>query len=131
MSGCPILSRCSFVRLAAPGLPISGRILTGRKSTTAKGPESLTCRPSRSPPSGAANPNERKANLARLLARRPEGIFVAPFEQGEIGPDLFRGRHGYETVLFQSAEAFEKHSDFEDALCVIFDINLNGGRSGI
>ena len=32
----------------------------------------------------------RKANLARLLARRPDGIFVAPFEQGEIGPDLFR-----------------------------------------
>src|SRR3954463_8348651 len=33
----------------------------------------------------------RKSNLARLLARRPEGIFVAPFEAGEIGPDLFRG----------------------------------------
>jgi bifunctional non-homologous end joining protein LigD len=32
----------------------------------------------------------RKTNLARLLARRPEGIFVAPFEQGEIGPDLLR-----------------------------------------
>jgi bifunctional non-homologous end joining protein LigD len=32
----------------------------------------------------------RKANLARLLARRPEGIFVSDFEQGEIGPDLFR-----------------------------------------
>src|SRR6202012_5342347 len=32
----------------------------------------------------------RKANLQRLLARRPEGIFIAPFEQGEIGPDLFR-----------------------------------------
>ena len=32
----------------------------------------------------------RKANLARLLARRPEGIFVSNFEQGEIGPDLFR-----------------------------------------
>lgn len=28
--------------------------------------------------------------FARLLARRPDGIFVAPFEQGEIGPDLFR-----------------------------------------
>src|ERR1700676_1042413 len=28
----------------------------------------------------------RKTNLARLLARRPDGIFVAPFEQGEIGP---------------------------------------------
>jgi bifunctional non-homologous end joining protein LigD len=32
----------------------------------------------------------RKTDLARLLARRPEGIFVSDFEQGEIGPDLFR-----------------------------------------
>jgi bifunctional non-homologous end joining protein LigD len=32
----------------------------------------------------------RKANLARLLARRPDGIFVSEFEQGEIGSDLFR-----------------------------------------
>ena len=32
----------------------------------------------------------RKTNLARLLARRPDGIFVAEYEQGEIGPDLFR-----------------------------------------
>jgi bifunctional non-homologous end joining protein LigD len=32
----------------------------------------------------------RKTNLARMLARRPDGIFVAPFEHGEIGPDLFR-----------------------------------------
>jgi hypothetical protein len=31
----------------------------------------------------------RKPNLARLLARRPDGIFAAPYEQGEIGPDLF------------------------------------------
>jgi bifunctional non-homologous end joining protein LigD len=31
----------------------------------------------------------RKTNLARLIARRPDGIFVAPFEQGEIGLDLF------------------------------------------
>ncbi|MGN8547692.1 DNA ligase [Bradyrhizobium sp. 13971] len=32
----------------------------------------------------------RKTNLQRLLARRPEGIFVSDYEQGEIGPDLFR-----------------------------------------
>ena len=32
----------------------------------------------------------RKTNLPRLLARRPDGIFVASFEQREIGPDLFR-----------------------------------------
>jgi ATP-dependent DNA ligase len=31
----------------------------------------------------------RKANLERLLARRPEGIFINPFEPGGIGPDLF------------------------------------------
>ncbi len=32
----------------------------------------------------------RKTNLQQLLTRRPDGIFIAPFEQGEIGPDLFR-----------------------------------------
>jgi bifunctional non-homologous end joining protein LigD len=32
----------------------------------------------------------RKTNLARLLARRVDGNHLAPFEQGEIGPDLFR-----------------------------------------
>ncbi|UFW45420.1 MULTISPECIES: DNA ligase [Bradyrhizobium] len=32
----------------------------------------------------------RKTNLARLLRNRAEGIQAAPFEQGEIGADLFR-----------------------------------------
>lgn len=32
----------------------------------------------------------RKTNLSRLLARRVDGIFPSDFEQGEIGPDLFR-----------------------------------------
>ena len=43
----------------------------------------------------------RKANLARLLARRPEGIFVSDFEQGEIGPDLFRAacKFGLEGIV--------------------------------
>jgi bifunctional non-homologous end joining protein LigD len=43
----------------------------------------------------------RKTNLARLLARRPDGIFVAPFESGEIGPDLFRAacRMGLEGLV--------------------------------
>jgi bifunctional non-homologous end joining protein LigD len=31
----------------------------------------------------------RKANLARLLRGRPDGMFVAPFEAAGIGPDLF------------------------------------------
>ncbi len=43
----------------------------------------------------------RKTNLARLLARRPDGIFVAPFERGEIGPELFRAacRSGLEGLV--------------------------------
>jgi hypothetical protein len=32
----------------------------------------------------------RKQNLARLLARGADGIHAASYEQGEIGPDLFR-----------------------------------------
>jgi ATP-dependent DNA ligase len=32
----------------------------------------------------------RKTNLARLLARRVDGIFLSDFERGEIGPDLYR-----------------------------------------
>jgi hypothetical protein len=32
----------------------------------------------------------RKADLTRLLAHRPKGIFISEFERGEIGPGLFR-----------------------------------------
>lgn len=43
----------------------------------------------------------RKHALERLLARRPEGVFVNPFERGEIGPDLFRAacRMGLEGLV--------------------------------
>ena len=32
---------------------------------------------------------DRKGQLERLLRGRPQGIFVAPFERGEIAPELF------------------------------------------
>ena len=38
--------------------------------------------------------------------------------------------HAYEPILFSSAAAFKDHTDFEKAVCVILDINLNDG-SGI
>ena len=38
--------------------------------------------------------------------------------------------HAYEPILFSSAEAFKNRTDFEQAVCVILDINLNDG-SGI
>jgi FixJ family two-component response regulator len=37
---------------------------------------------------------------------------------------------GYASLLFPSAEAFANQSDFDTALCVVFDINLGDG-SGI
>ncbi|MCA1452805.1 DNA ligase [Bradyrhizobium sp. BRP22] len=48
----------------------------------------------------------RKTNLARLLRGRAEGIFVAPFEQGEIGPDLFEAacRMGLEGLVSKRRE---------------------------
>jgi FixJ family two-component response regulator len=40
-------------------------------------------------------------------------------------------RHlGYDNVLFPSAEAFAKHTDFGNAVCVLLDINF-GAVSGI
>jgi FixJ family two-component response regulator len=38
--------------------------------------------------------------------------------------------HGFDSVLFSSAKAFKNQVDFEDAVCVVLDINLGDG-SGI
>jgi hypothetical protein len=48
----------------------------------------------------------RKVNLARLLARRPDGISVADFEHGEIGPDLFRKacEFGLEGIVWKRSD---------------------------
>jgi len=42
----------------------------------------------------------------------------------------FLRQYDYEPILFSSAQAFKSHTDFENAACVILDINLNDG-SGI
>ena len=39
-------------------------------------------------------------------------------------------QHGYDCHIFQSAEALEESGDFEQAFCIVLDINLNGS-SGI
>jgi bifunctional non-homologous end joining protein LigD len=48
----------------------------------------------------------RKTSLALLLARRVDGIFQSDFEQGEIGPDLFR-----HACLMGLEGLVSKHSD--------------------
>ena len=51
-------------------------------------------------------------------------------------PGILRGlkrllrEHGYESLLFQSAEAFQAHGDFDDAICIVLDVQLDG-ESGI
>jgi len=48
----------------------------------------------------------RKTDLQQLLRRRSDGIFVAPFEQGKIGPDLFDAacRMGLEDLVSKHRE---------------------------
>jgi len=36
-------------------------------------------------------------------------------------------QHAYEPILFSSAQAFKSHTDFENAVCIILDIDLNDG----
>ena len=53
----------------------------------------------------------RKTRLERLLARRPEDIFINPFERGEIGSDLFRAacRMGLDEAPRPALSSRSKH----------------------
>ena len=39
-------------------------------------------------------------------------------------------QHGYETVPFETAKALRDHPDFDQAFCIVLDVNLSDG-SGI
>jgi FixJ family two-component response regulator len=53
-------------------------------------------------------------------------VFVVDDDPGALrGVKRLLREHGYDNVLFQSAEAFQNHDEFDQALCVILDINLN------
>ena len=59
-------------------------------------------------------------------------VFVVDDDPGMLrGVKRLLREYGYDSVLFASAEAFQNQNDFEKALCVILDINLNDGSSGI
>jgi hypothetical protein len=70
----------------------------------------------------------RKTNLARLLARQPEGIFAAPFELGEIGPDLFDAacRMGLEGLVSKHRERA-----YRGGRCGHLDQGQEPGTSGV
>jgi FixJ family two-component response regulator len=81
----------------------------------------------------------RLARLQRTVAEHA-GVFILPDRELVIVVDDDLGmlrslarvlkQHGYDTILFASAEAFKAHNDYERATCIILDVNLNDG-SGI
>jgi len=62
---------------------------------------------------------------------KPKLVFMVDDDPGMLrGLKRLLRQHGYDSVLFHSADAFQKHNDFEQAICVVLDINL-GDASGI
>ena len=69
--------------------------------------------------------------LGVLIVRNRNLVFVVDDDPGTLkGVRRLLREHGYDTVLFPSAEAFRNHGDFDQAFCIILDINLND-ESGI
>jgi ATP-dependent DNA ligase len=67
--------------------------------------------------SAQAAADAAQTNLARILARRIDGIHVAPFEQGEIGPDLFRhaSKLGLEGLVSKHRDSTYRGGRFDPA----------------
>ena len=58
-------------------------------------------------------------------------VFVVDDDPGTLrGVHRLLREYGYESVLFPSAEALQNYGDFEEAFCLILDINLQN-ESGI
>src|SRR5258708_24149520 len=57
-------------------------------------------------------------------------VLVVDDDPGMLRIKRLLREHGYDSILFPSAEAFQNHDDFEEALCIIMDINLKD-ESGI
>jgi hypothetical protein len=65
------------------------------------------------------------------LLPNPNVVFVVDDDPGMLmSVKRLLRTNGYDTVLFSSAKAFKNQVDFEDACCVVLDINLEDG-SGI
>jgi FixJ family two-component response regulator len=65
-----------------------------------------------------------------LLSKR-KLVFVVDDDPGMLkGMQRLLREHGYDSMSFPSADAFQRHDDFEQAVCVVLDINLSD-ESGI
>jgi FixJ family two-component response regulator len=67
----------------------------------------------------------------RIFALDRNIVLVVDDDMGVLkGVQRLLRAYAYEPILFSSAEDFKNHTDFDTAVCVILDINLNDG-SGI
>jgi FixJ family two-component response regulator len=54
-------------------------------------------------------------------------VFVVDDDAGILkGLKRLLKQHGFDSALFNSAEAFENCDDFDAAICIILDVQLNG-----
>jgi FixJ family two-component response regulator len=66
-----------------------------------------------------------------LLERNRKAVFLV-----DDDPSMLKGmrrllrQHGYDTVPFENAKALREHGDFDQAICIVLDVNLGDG-SGI
>ena len=60
-----------------------------------------------------------------------KSVFVVDDDPSmRLGMERLLRVHGFKTTSFASADALLRHSDFNEAFCIVLDINLNG-ESGI
>jgi hypothetical protein len=72
-----------------------------------------------------AAPAGRSRTGPALLSKR-KLVFVIDDDPGMLrGVQRLLREHGYDSMSFSSADAFQKHDNFEQAVCVVLDINLN------
>jgi FixJ family two-component response regulator len=68
---------------------------------------------------------DRAENGPAILSRR-KLVFVVDDDPGMLkGVGRLLRERGYDTVLFPSADAFQKHDDFKQAICVVLDVHLS------
>jgi FixJ family two-component response regulator len=79
----------------------------------------------------AFEPHCDQNHLDGLIVPNRKVVFVVDDDPGTLkGVKRLLREHGYNSLLFQSAGALQDHGDFEQALCVILDVDLNN-ESGI
>jgi FixJ family two-component response regulator len=80
---------------------------------------------------GGSTMDSPSAQKGPAILSKRKLVFVVDDDPGMLrGIGRLLREHGYDSVLFSSADAFQKHDDFEQAICVVLDIHLND-ESGI